>query len=155
MPFSIDIKKSLGDLGWDVVTKVGSITREYGVGGRELEKDLRDAQETFVRVMETRGMRLYTQPGLHNPVWTTNEDGSPMAVYAMDWEGKRKPKLGPDGEPLPHDRETSLEDSEGEVEYRIVGVFWAPRMRIEILKGKDDILAEERAKRNPKQFGYN
>lgn len=149
------VKINIGDVPrYDLITKVGSITLEYGVRGPELERELRVAQEKFIRAMELRGLTLFRSSGLANPKWTTNEDGSMTAWYAIDWEGKRKPRLHTDGTPLPRKRETSLEESEGEVEYRIVGVFWGPTTSMEILKEKQEIKDEEREAKHPTQFGY-
>ena len=139
----------------DLIHKVGSINLEYGVRGSELEKELRDAQDIFLRQMELRGLTLYHLAGFNNPVWVTSEDGEFTAFYALDWEGKRTKKelRGDHIEEVTHTLETSLEDTEGEVEYRIIGVFWSPRASIEILKPKDEIRAEERAARHPVHFG--
>jgi len=145
--------KSKPGLEYALIQKVGSITLEYGMSGSTLEKELKAARASFLHSMELRGMTLYSKPGFRNPAWVTNEDGSPMAIYAIDWEGKRKPRLGPDGLPLPRVRETSLEESEGEVEYRIVGVFWAPKVPMEVPVARDDIRQAERAARNPMVFG--
>ena len=111
--------------------------------------------------MELKGVTLIQRPGFNNQVWVTNEAGEFTAFYAIDWEGKRPRKERRAGDApgrteeftLPTPRETSLEDSQGEVEYRIVGVFWGPKTSIEILKDRDEILAEERASRHPVQFG--
>jgi len=140
---------------YQLIHKVGSITLEYGVKGSELERELRLAQEDFVRAMELRGMILYRRVGFNNPVWVM-QDGEPLAFYAIDWDGKRKTgrKLGPDGLPLPKEREYSLEDSEGEVEYRVIGIFYAPERAIEIMVDVQDILDKEKIDRNPIQFGY-
>ncbi len=146
---------------FDLIHKTGSLTLEYGVRGGELENELRRNQELFVRSMELQGLTLYRKPGFNNPVWVTNEDGSPLAYYGIDWEGKRRrverrtfdPITGTDRVELPTRRETSLEDSQGEVEYRIVGIFWGPKTSIEIAKSRDVIIAEEKASKHPIQFG--
>ena len=148
MEFKIAPNKDYG-----LCHKVGSIDLEYGVKGPELERELRKAQDTFVRSMELQGMVLYKHSGLDNPVWTTNEDGSPLAVYAIDWEGTRNKRVGADGNPLPALRATSLEETDGMVEYRIVGIFWSPKRSMEILRSRLDILNEERQSRHPTVFG--
>ncbi|KKN82252.1 hypothetical protein LCGC14_0310650 [marine sediment metagenome] len=153
MPIQIKVDASPE---YDFVTKVGSLTLEYGVRGRELEQELGSNQELFVRCMELQGLTLAIAPK-----WITNEQGDFTAWYAIDWEGKRKrkerrvydPETGTDIVELPTTRETSLEDSQGEVEYRIVGIFWGPKTSIEILKDRDAIIAEEKASRNPMVFG--
>ena len=146
---------------FDLVHKVGSLTLEYGVHGAELEYELRKNQELFVRSMELQGLTLYHRPGFNNPVWVTHETGEPMAYYAIDWEGKRKkierrvfdPVTGTDKVEMPTPREMSLEDSQGEVEYRIIGVFWGPMTSIQISKSRTAIIAEEKASKNPIIFG--
>ena len=76
------------------------------------------------------------------------------AFYAIDWLGDRPAVIGPDGEPLPRSRETSLEETLGMVEYRCVGIFWAPDRMVEALKSKQAIVDEERLEKNPLMFGY-
>src|SRR3972149_11801866 len=105
------------DPQYDLIHKVGSIDLEYGVHGRELELELRKAQEQFIRAMELQGLTL--MHGLQgNPRWVVNEDGSPQATYAIDWFGERPRKMMTvSGEvTLPTKRETSLEESRGRVE---------------------------------------
>ena len=138
------------------ISKVGSITLEHDVQGRNLEKELETAQARFIHYIELRGYTLYQAPGFTNPVWITHEKSDELkAYYAIDWEGTRKTgkRVGPDGKPLPRKRETSLEDSEGLVEYRIVGIFWAPETSVEILTDKEKRMIDEKLGRNPKQFG--
>lgn len=149
---SIQIKVE-EDLQYGLTSKVGSITVEHGVRGRELEERLRKAQEKFVRDMELRGFVLYDDlPG--NPAWTTNEDGSMASWYAIDWMGERTKLHETEGGALPTKREESLEDSEGLVEYRIVGIFWGMQRIMEVLKDRDDILQGEQIARNPTVLGY-
>jgi hypothetical protein len=141
---------------YDLFSKVGSIDLEYGVKGRELEHNLEAAQATFVRSMEMRGLTLARIPGQRNPVWITDEDGRLNAFYAIDWYGERIPKhVPPDGNPLElaHTRETSLEETGGKVEYRVVGIFWGPKTSIEVLKASAQIKDEERLAKNPTSFG--
>ncbi len=142
------------DPDYKLEAKVGSFHVEYGVRGQELEKEVNDRTEQFVTAMETRGNKLYVYPGLQNPKWVTSEDGELTAYYAIDWEGTRKPELAPDGLPLPRTRETSLEETEGEVEYRIIGVFWIPQVEIPILKSIYEIREDEKLAKNPLQSGY-
>ena len=137
-------------------TLIGSLDLEHGVQGDELNTQLIEAQDAFVRAMELRGYTLYKNPKLQNPVWQVWGDGTPKAVFAPDWTGERKTgkRVGPDGLPLPTRRETSLEDSEGMVEYRVAGVFWTPQKAVEILTTEEDIREEARLGRNPLQWGY-
>ncbi len=134
-----------------VISKVGSITLEHGIQGRELELALDKAREQFVLSMEQQGMGLVSIPGKENPQWISSEDGELTSWYAIDWEGKRPGKIGPDGLPLPNTRETSLEDSQGEVEYRCVGVFYAPKAPVPMLT---DVRGQELAAKHQTQFGY-
>lgn len=141
---------------YDLISKVGSIDLEYGVRGRELERNLAVAQGTFVRSMEMRGLTLVDIPGQRNPVWITDEDGRLNAFYAIDWHGERAPKhVQPDSTAvdLAHTRETSLEETGGKVEYRCVGIFWGPKTSIEVLKPTAQIRDEERLAKNPMSFG--
>lgn len=153
------------DPKYDLVHKVGSITLDHGVRGPELDRELRTATEDFMRAMEMRGLILYRPPGgrlitqqgmMTNPAWIENPDGEAAAFYAIDWEGKRpRTEVRADGREhvLPTPRERSLEDSRGEVEYRIVGIFWAPRRAVEMLVSRSERLEQERRARNPKVFG--
>jgi hypothetical protein len=141
---------------YDLLSKVGSIDLEYGVKGRELERNLEAAQATFVRSMELRGLTLANIPGQRNPVWITDDDGRLNAFYAIDWHGERVPKITQaDGQvaDLPHTRETTLEETGGKVEYRVVGIFWGPKTSIEVLKASAQIRDEERLAKNPTSFG--
>lgn len=138
----------------DVVPRTGSIRLEYGVKGTELEQKLRQAQDQFIRAMEVRGLTLMRLGKEPNPKWITDDDGSMAAFYAIDWIGERPVELAPDGNPLPRTRESSLDDTWGMVEYRVVGVFWGPKTSVEILRTKADILDEERQARDPRVFGY-
>lgn len=140
---------------YDMVHKVGSIDLEYGVKGRELELELRKAQDTFIRAMELHGLTLVRAAGLTNPVWVADEEEKLVATYAIDWEGSRPQKtMTAGGEvELPTTRETSLEESRGMVEYRIIGIFWGPKTTLEVLRDKQLIKDEERAERAPITFG--
>ncbi|KKL23225.1 hypothetical protein LCGC14_2427560, partial [marine sediment metagenome] len=59
-----------------VISKVGSITLEHGIQGRELELTLDRAREQFVLSMEQQDMGLVSIPGKENPQWVSGEDGS-------------------------------------------------------------------------------
>ena len=142
------------DPTYGIITKVGSIQLEYGVRGEELMRELRNSMGMFIRAMEQQGMILYEDPRLDNPQWAAAETGEMSAFYAIDWLGDRPAVVGPDGEPLPRSRETSLEETLGMVEYRCVGIFWAPDHMVEALKSKQAIVDEERLEKNPLMFGY-
>ena len=171
----MDIKISDGPMEAEIVTKTGSITRSAEMNGRLLEIELDKALESFVYYMELAGLRLWTGDlqGMRNPDWVRwmPQDAVPGAIigdvkawFAMDWEGKRTPiYMNEDGTPhldeegqliyLPNSRERSLEDSEGMVEYRCVGAFWANPVMTEIVRDRDDILADEKAAKNQVVFG--
>ncbi len=142
MPYQFKVEE---DPKYGLTHKTGTIDFDFGVRGRELEKGLLEAQQKFVRDMELRGLTLYDMP--NNPLWIENPDGEKAAFYAIDWEGRRKPK-----DNLPTERERSLEDSEGMVEYRIVGVFWAPETTYEIVTSRADRIEKEKAEKNPESF---
>lgn len=143
------------DPKYGLTHKTGSITLDYGVRGPELERELRSAQEKFLRAMELRGLILYRHVGLPNPTWVENPDGSEAAFYAIDWEGKRpriERRIGGDMQ-VANIRETSLEETQGEVEYRIVGIFWAPKRAVEVLTSIAERKEREAYERHPKSFG--
>lgn len=149
MPVTFRVEE---DTTYGLTHKTGTISFDHEVRGRTLELELLHAGEKFIRDMELRGLTLYNgplSPGQSNPMWVESPDGEYAAYYAIDWEGKRGPK---DKENMPHDREMSLEDSEGEVEYRIVGIFWAPETSYEMLTSREDRLAKEKQERNPISF---
>lgn len=150
MPLTFKVQE---DPKYGLVTKVGSIQLEYGVRGEELQRELVKSMGMFVRAMEQQGMFLYNDPRVDNPQWATTETGEMSAVYAIDWLGDRPPAIAPDGNPLPHSRETSLEETQGMVEYRCVGVFWAPDHMVEALVSKQAIEDEEKLAKNPFRFG--
>lgn len=153
------------DPQYQLVHQTGSIQLDYGVRGPELERKLYGAIQKFIRDMELKGLTLYKPPGgylrmpdgttVTNPTWMKNPTGEYAAWYAIDWEGNRQRTAHLSGgeTQLPKKRETSLEETDGMVEYRLVGIFWAPEKSIEILKDRDEILAEERAARHPVVFG--
>lgn len=142
------------EMTYGLAPLVGSIDVEYGVRGAELEKLLRDQQELFVKAMELRGNILYRHPNLPNPKWVTSEvDGEPMAYFDLDWAAERQKVVTDlEGNPLPRDRAFSLEESKGWVEYRIVGIFYCPKLKVEILRSKYQRYADEYAAKNPVSF---
>lgn len=143
------------DPKYGVTHKTGTISFDHELQGRLLEIELQKAGEKFIRDMELRGLTLYNGPlgpGQSNPTWVAKPDGEKAAFYAIDWTGERAPTAPQDGKALPHNREMSLEDSEGMVEYRIVGIFWAPSVSYEYLTSRTDIVAKEKEKRNPVSF---
>ncbi len=137
---------------YGIISKVGSLTLEHGVKGRERELLLAKAKEQFVRSMEQQGMGLVSIPGKENPQWVSSEDGELTAWYAIDWLGERPKRMASDGEPLPTKREESLEDSQGEVEYRCVGIFYAPMVAVPMVS---DVRGQELAAKNQTQFGFD
>ena len=158
--------KQAPDIKNGLVTKVASITLPYEMQGRTLELELKQATGEFVRAMELRGWTLYR--GLpENPKWATDGKGRMAPYLAIDWEGtfpstkraieKRKHFGDPryptresqQGE-LPVDREASLEDTDGMVEYRCVGVFIAPEVMIEQIMA---IKSQEEAAKHRVTFG--
>ena len=163
------------DASYGLTHKMGTIDFDAGVRGPELVRELRLAGEKFIKDMGNRGLTLYQPPGGYlmaedgtkqpNPSWLKYEEteNQPKAYYAIDWEGTRKKEQvqvtgrTPD-EPsrmidLPTKREESLEDSEGMVEYRIVGIFWARKGSTEVVTDTQERLAAERAARHPVIFG--
>jgi|FLYL01.1.fsa_nt_gi hypothetical protein len=145
------------DLPKMIVAREAAFPVEYGVRGSELRKKLIEATEKFIHAMELQGLTLIPLPD-GNPKVVTYEDGRPYATYSithdltkqqpdelLDLQGKGVPTLK---QPM------SLEDSRGYVDYRIVGVFWAPQVTIEILKKREQIIEEERAARHPRTWGF-
>lgn len=145
------------DPKYGLTHKTGTISFDHELQGRQLEIELLHAGEKFIRDMELRGLTLYNGPlgpKQSNPMWIEKPDGEYAAYYAIDWTGERQPK-GREGftnEDIPHDREMSLEDSEGMVEYRIVGIFWAPSVSYEYLTSRADIVAKEKQEKHPVSF---
>jgi hypothetical protein len=141
---------------YGLVSKVGSIDLEYGVKGTELERNLQGAQEAFIRSMELRGLTLAKVPaGQVNPQWVTDSQGRLSANYAIDWTGERRQKVQTAGGLVEtaNKKETSLEETDGMVEYRIVGIFWAPETAIEMLRHPGQARDEERLAKKPTSFG--
>lgn len=164
------LTKTTPNIEHSLVTKTGSIQFPHDLVGRLLEIEINKATESFVRSMELRGLTLFQ--GLpKNPVWLSNENGALIPFNAIDWMGEftstKRARLaendltGGDHYPtreahrgaLPTKRERSLEDSDGEVEYRCVGVFWAPEFAMEVLGDKYLRKQEEQTARNPHSYG--
>ena len=154
------------DAQYELVHKTGTLVLDYEMEGAHLDKELRQATEDFIRVMELRGLTLYQPPGgrlklpdgtlMSNPMWIEAPDGEAAQFYAIDWEGKRPPpKKNTAGGlvDLPHDREMNLEDTQGEVEYRIIGLFWTQAKSIELITNKRERLEAERLAKQPTTFG--
>ncbi len=149
---------SQAELPMMVVSREAALPVEFGVTGSELMRKLRQGAEKFIRAMELQGLTLIPLPH-GNPLCVTNEDGTPRATFSMthDLEKTAPDQLldaesggkGPDTLKVP----SSLEDSKGMVDYRMVGVFWAPQVSIEIAKTREQIRAEEKASRNPSTWG--
>ncbi len=146
------------DLPNMIVTKKASMPLEYGVKGDELKRMLRAGMERFIRAMELQGLTLIPLPQ-GNPMCVVHEDGTPVASFSVsksleqalpdqlvDYETEGK---GPATQRSPG----SLSDSYGLVDYKFVGVFWAPQVSIEIAVERDKLLANERAAKNPTKWG--
>lgn len=146
------------DLPKMVVSREAAFPVEYGVTGTELMKKLRNATEKFIRAMELQGLTLISLPN-GNPLVVTNDDGSPRATFSMTHDLiKTQPDELLDAKSIGKGPETmkipqSLEDSQGMVDYRIVGVFWAPQVSIEIAKTRERIRDEEKQSLNPRTWG--
>lgn len=161
----------MNDLKYNLVTKTGSIQFPHDLTGRLLELEIKKATEDFVYHIELRGWTLFR--GIkRNPVWMHDREGNLKPYHAIDWTGEftstkeyqkeweknkdhrfddlvRGSQLGPP----PKRREMTLEDTDGMVEYRCVGVFWAPEVAIDILGNKYVRKQQEKAARNPTIFG--
>ena len=162
--------KSASDVKHNLVSKVGSIQLPHDLKGRLLEQELAKATQEFVYWIELRGWTLAHVPGHKNPQWVTDGSG-PMAYYAIDWLGERtgtkrsqtpmEHRGGGDHYPtrdehrgtLPTKRETTLDETDGMVEYRCVGVFWAPEVITEMLGSIYERKERERQAKNPVIFG--
>ena len=148
----------------DIVTKVASISLPFELQGRLLEIEIEEATRKFVRAMELRGWTLYKHPQMpQNPQWVTDGKGRMAPYLAIDWEGKypstkraqavgamHGPQDAQHKGPVPTTREESLEDTDGEVEYRCVGVFIAPQAVLETLL---PIKSQEEAAKHRSVFG--
>lgn len=145
------------DLPKMVVTREAAMPIEYGVKGKELMEKLRKGAQDFIKAMEMQGLELIPLPD-GNPQVVTNADGTPYGTYSISRDLER---MAPDElldaagagvetwkQPM------SLDDSYGLVDYRIVGVFWAPQVTVEIAKTRERLRAEERAAKNPRTWGY-
>jgi hypothetical protein len=145
------------DLPKMIVPREAAFPVEYGVTGRELRAKLTWAIEQFVRAMELQGLTLVPLP-TGNPLVVTEEDGTPYGTYSIT---KDLMKAAPD-EMIDHETDgrgpetlkqpRSLEDSEGFIDYRIVGVFWAPQVSVEIAVDRARILEGERQAKNPRTW---
>jgi hypothetical protein len=150
------------------VAKTGSIQFPHDLQGRLLELELAQSLSQFVHDMESRGYSLFNMPD--NPRWS-GEKGKALGYYAIDWNGEFKStrdakarraehandpqypvREAHDG-PLPNRRESSLEDCDGMLEYRCVGVFWAPEVQIDVVTDSYLRKQNEVAARNPAVFG--
>ncbi len=149
---------SQADLPMMVVSREAAMPVEYGVTGSELIKKLRDGASKFIKAMGLQGLTLIPLP-TGNPLCVTNEDGTPRPTFSMtqDLEKTAPDEMldaktggaGPNTLRIP----SSLEDSLGMVDYRFVGVFWAPQVSVEIAKPLEQIHAEEKMGKNPSQWG--
>ena len=146
------------DLPKMIVTREAAMPVEYGVNGRELMRELRHGCEKFIKAMELQGLTLIPLPE-GNPMCVTNVDDTPRPTFSMtkdlektapdEYIDAKTGGAGPNTLRVP----SSLEMSDGMVDYRFVGVFWAPQVSVEIAKTIDQIHAEEKANTNPKVWG--
>ena len=146
------------DLPKMVVTKEAAMPVEYGVNGRELMRLLRRGVEKFIKAMELQGLTLIPLPE-GNPLCVTNEDDTPHATFSMtkdleknapdEYTDVKTGGQGPETLKVP----SSLEMSDGMVDYRFIGVFWAPQVSMEIAKSIDLIHAEEKMANHPNVWG--
>lgn len=146
------------DLPNMIVERKASMPLEYGVKGAELMAKLREGCAKFIRAMELQGLTLIPLPQ-GNPLCVTHKDGTPYATYSVsrsllermpdELEDYQTQGQGPKTQKEPR----SLEDSYGLVDYRFVGVFWAPQVSMEIAIERDKLLAKERAAKNPTVWG--
>jgi hypothetical protein len=141
-----------------IVERKAGMPVEYGVKGAELMRVLRAGMERFIRAMELQGLTLIPLPD-GNPLCVTHKDGTPYATYSVtkSLEQAMPDQLidvQTDGQgPTTQKEPRSLDDSGGFVDYRFVGVFWAPQVSIEIAVARDKLLANERAAKNPTKWG--
>ena len=141
------------DLPKMIVTREAAFPVEYGVKGRELQDKIAAGARSFIRAMELQGLELIPLP-TGNPQVVTDKYDNPYGTYSITHDlDKPIPDELADardgGGPPTFQQPQSLEDSKGMVDYRIVGVFWAPQVAVEIAKERSQLLAEERAAKNP------
>lgn len=146
------------DLEYMIVERTAGMPLEYGIRGSELMTKLRDGCRKFIRAMELQGLTLIPLPG-GNPLCVTHKDGRPYGTFSVsksllermpdELEDNKTGGSGPSTQREPR----SLEDSDGFVDYRFVGVFWAPQVSIEIAVERDKLLDKERAAKNPTRWG--
>jgi len=142
-----------------VVSREAAFPVEYGVKGKELRDLLAANARKFIHAMELQGLELIPLPD-GNPLIVTDEQDRAIPTYSMTRDlMKSAPDeasdIASDGQGAPTlNQPMSLDDSYGLVDYRLVGVFWAPKVAIEIAKSRDRILAEEKAARNPTTWRF-
>jgi hypothetical protein len=140
---------------------------EYGVHGRELVQILRENVEKFIHDMELQGLTLInplrdpaTGKLIGNPQVVTDERGNLLPTYShrvtlekgLTVDEEQDLKSG--GPVTPSQKApTNLEESQGWVDYRIVGVFWAPQVSVEILTSYEEQAEKERLEREPLIWG--
>lgn len=151
------------DLPKMIVTRTGGMPLEYGVKGQELMRRLKEGMRLFIRAMELQGLTLMPLPQ-GNPLCLTHENGVPYASYSvskslmealpdelLDNTPNSKGEVGRG--PATQLQPKNLDDSGGLVDYRFVGVFWAPQVSMEIAVERDKLLAKEKSARNPRTWG--
>lgn len=151
------------DLPKMIVERQAAMPVEYGVKGAELMTVLREGCRKFIRAMELQGLTLLPLPG-GNPLCVTHKDGRPYATYSISHSlmqampdellDNTPDSAGETGKgPSTQLEPRSLEASKGFVDYRFVGVFWAPQVSVEIAVERDKLLAREKAAKNPRTWG--
>lgn len=142
-----------------IVKREAAFPVEYGIKGKELRELLAKNARLFIRAMELQGLELIPLPG-GNPLIVTDEEDRALPTYSVTRDLMRSApdeatdaRTGGQG-PTTMNQPMSLDDSYGLVDYRLVGVFWAPKVAIEIAKTRNKLLAEERAAKNPRTWGY-
>jgi hypothetical protein len=142
-----------------IVRRQAAFPVEYGVKGRELQNLFAENARKFIRAMELQGLELIPLPG-GNPLILTDEQDRAIPHFSTTRDFlKTAPSEADDalkgrGGAATLNIPSSLDDSYGFVDYTLVGVFWAPMVAIEIAKRRDTLLAEERAAKNPRTWGY-
>jgi hypothetical protein len=142
-----------------VVSREAAFPVEYGVKGKELQRLLGEAARKFIRAMELQGLELIPLPD-GNPLIVTDEQDRALPTYSATFDlMKTAPDEAVDAATGGQGAATlsqpmSLEDSRGFVDYRLVGVFWAPKVAVEIAKTRESILRAEREAKNPRTWGY-
>lgn len=146
------------DLDKQIVKRNAAMPVEYGIKDGELQTVLKVGMEKFIRAMELQGLTVIPLPQ-GNPVVVKDAKGRYYGTYSVTESLMAAPpdalideKTGGAG-PSTQKEPRSLEDANGWIDYHFIGVFWAPQVSIEIAVARDKLLAQERAAKNPRQWG--